>query len=70
MSELTVEEELCDEKLKLCVPKVTSEALDGKLQLRTRLTTIELNAGVPADDFNPRAPDGWTTETHEVVESE
>ena len=70
LSELTVEEELCDEKLKLCVPKVTSETLDGKVQLRTRLTTIELNVDVPAADFNPRAPDGWSTETHEVVETE
>ncbi len=69
-SELTVEEELCDAALKLCVPRVTSQTLDGKLQLTTRLSTIELNAGVPADDFSPKPPEGWTTEVHEVVETD
>ena len=70
VSELTVDEEQCDEKLKLCVPKVTSQRLDGKLQLSTRLTRIELNVDVPADDFTPRPPQGWTEETHPVVESD
>ena len=70
VSELKMEEELCDKKLKLCVPKVTSEFLDGKLLLTTRLTTIELNVEVPADDFSPRPPEGWAAETHQVVESE
>jgi outer membrane lipoprotein-sorting protein len=70
LSELKVDEELCDEKLRLCVPKVSSEYLDGKLQLTTRLTTIELNAEVPADDFAPAAPEGWARESHQVVESD
>jgi hypothetical protein len=70
VSELTVEEEACDEKLKLCVPRVTVQTIDGHQELRTRLTTIELNADVPADDFAPpKLPEGWTEETHDVVES-
>ena len=70
MNELEVVEELCDERLRLCVPKASRESLDGKAQVSIRLTTVELDVDVPADDFSPRPPEGWATQTRQVVESE
>jgi outer membrane lipoprotein-sorting protein len=70
VSELKVDEEHCDAALKLCVPKVVTQLSGGKVELVTKLTQVELNVEVPGDDFSPRAPEGWTTETHQVVETE
>ncbi len=68
-SELKVEEEQCDGELGLCVPKVVSQTSGGQLVGRTRLYDIDLAAATSADDFTLRAPEGWTTEPHEVVET-
>ena len=65
---LKIEEELCDAALKLCVPRLAVEYVDGQKRVATRLTAIELNVELPADGFAPVAPDGWTRETRSVVE--
>jgi len=69
MSELHVDEEQCDEKLALCVPKKVTQRANGKLVGSTTLSDITLLADLPASDFSLKADDGWTTETHEVVET-
>ena len=69
-SELKVEAEQCDEKLKLCVPTLAAEYFDGKRLLTIRLTTVELNVDIGAEEFTPQVPAGWTTEVKRVVEEQ
>lgn len=60
---LLVEEEHCDEALKLCVPKRLSQ-WEGEKQLgTTELTKIALNPAIPADDFTLTVPQGFSEET-------
>jgi outer membrane lipoprotein-sorting protein len=68
-SVLQVEEEQCDAKLGLCVPKRVSQRSGTMLIGTTTLTNIELNGELPADGFTLHAGDGWTTETREVSET-
>lgn len=69
VNELTVEEELCDAALALCVPKLVVQR-EGAAELgRTTFTRIELAPEVPNDAFSLIAPDGYSTEKHELVES-
>ncbi len=65
---LTVEDEQCDVRLKLCVPKVVVDSTDAIERARVRLTQIELNLEVPADDFAPALPTGWKGEARQLVE--
>lgn len=67
---LTVDEEQCDEKLKLCVPKRVSQKYDGQPGATTTLSTVELNAAVPAESFSLAAPEGYSMSKRELVESE
>lgn len=69
-SELKVDEDQCDEKLKLCVPKRAGEYFNGKRLLDIRLTTVELNVDLPVEMFAPAVPEGWATETRQVVEEQ
>jgi len=68
-SELTVDEEVCDQALKLCVPKVVTEREGGAVVATTTITTVELNPELPAEGFTLTAPPGFATETHELVEA-
>jgi|CXWL01.1.fsa_nt_gi outer membrane lipoprotein-sorting protein len=67
--ELRVDEEKCDEKLKLCVPQAISEWQDAAAVGSTRFTRIELNSPLPDDDFALTAPAGFTTTARELVDS-
>jgi outer membrane lipoprotein-sorting protein len=67
-SALKIEDEHCDDTLKLCVPKRAEEYVDGKRVLTIQLTAVELNVEVPADDFAPQVPPGWTAQTRQVVD--
>lgn len=67
--ELRVDEEKCDEKLKLCVPQALSQWNDGMSAGSTRFTHIELNAPVPNDDFVLTAPEGFTSTARELVDA-
>ncbi len=55
-AELTVEEEQCDEKLHLCVPKRLLQTNDGQKGALTELSLIELQAALPVDAFTLQAP--------------
>ncbi len=68
-SELVVEAEHCDVKLSLCVPKVVVQRENGAELGRTTFTRIELSPEVPNDAFSLTAPEGYTFEKHELVES-
>lgn len=69
VNELSVEAEHCDSALLLCVPKVVVQREGGQELGRTTFTRIELTPELPADTFTLTAPEGFTTEKHELVES-
>jgi hypothetical protein len=55
--------------LAVCVPKLVVQR-EGNVELgRTTFTRIDLAAEIPNDAFTLTAPDGFATETHELVES-
>lgn len=68
-SELVVEAEQCDAKRSLCVPKVVVQRENGAELGRTTFTRIELSPEVPNDAFSLTAPEGYTFEKHDLVES-
>ncbi|MFL5320081.1 MAG: LolA family protein [Myxococcaceae bacterium] len=59
-SEVRVDDEQCDEKLKLCVPKKLSQWANGAQIGTSELTQIELNNSLPNDQFTPAVPEGYT----------
>lgn len=69
VNELLVEDELCDEKLKLCVPTKLVQKSDGKVVGTTAITKVELNPELPNDSFTLSAPPGFSSEKHELVEA-
>lgn len=68
-SEVVVEAEHCDAARALCVPKVVVQKENGVELGRTTFTRIELAPEVPNDTFSLTAPEGYTFEKHELVES-
>lgn len=62
-TQVRVEEEHCDEKLALCVPKKLSQWQGEKQFAVTELSDIQLNPGIPADDFTLHLPPGFTEQT-------
>jgi len=66
---LSVDEEHCDEKLGLCVPKLVTQRLNGVVEATTALTSISLNPQIPNDFFTLTAPEGFHAEKHELVET-
>lgn len=68
-SVLQVDEEQCDATLGLCVPKKVSQRTGDTLIGSTTLSEITLNPELPEGEFTLHAGEGWTTETHEVVET-
>jgi outer membrane lipoprotein-sorting protein len=58
-SEVKVDRERCDEKLRLCVPTQLTETRDGELLGTTTVTTAELNPELPADTFTLALPEGY-----------
>ncbi|MBL8923155.1 MAG: hypothetical protein JNJ54_30170 [Myxococcaceae bacterium] len=68
-NEVVVDEEQCEQRLSLCVPKVVVQRENGAELGRTTFTRIDLSAEVPNDAFTLAAPEGFTVEKHELVES-
>ena len=69
-AEVRMEEEHCDEALKLCVPqKLTRWVKDEKVG-ETTLSQVELNPALPNDTFTLAAPAGYEVQTKTLVNTE
>ena len=70
ISEVRVDEEHCDEKLKLCFPKKFTH-WEGKDPVATTLLTkVEVNPQIPAGEFTLQAPEGFEVKNQQFVEQE
>ncbi|HEX8700325.1 MAG TPA: hypothetical protein VF815_15870 [Myxococcaceae bacterium] len=67
--EVRVEEEHCDEALKLCVPKRLSRWVKDEKVGETTLSRVELNATLPNDTFTLAAPGGYDVQTKTLVDA-
>jgi hypothetical protein len=70
VSEVRVEEEHCDEALKLCVPQKLTRWVKGQKVGETTLSKVELNPALPNDTFTLVAPEGYEVQTKTLVNSE
>jgi outer membrane lipoprotein-sorting protein len=68
--EVRVEEEHCDEALKLCVPQKLSRWVKGEKVGETTLSKVELNPALPNDSFTLAAPEGYEVQTKTLVNAE
>lgn len=68
--ETRVEEEHCDEALKLCVPQKLTRWVKGEKAGETTLSKVELNPALPNDTFTLVAPEGYDVQTKTLVNSE
>ncbi|MBX5482674.1 MAG: hypothetical protein IRZ16_12670 [Myxococcaceae bacterium] len=57
---LHVDEELCDERLKLCVPKKLTQKYGTQPGAVTTLSRIDFNVSLPNDAFTLPLPEGYT----------
>jgi hypothetical protein len=60
---LRVEEEQCDQRLRLCVPRKIAQAYDGAPGAVTTLSRIELGAAIAIPEFTLAAPEGFAVRT-------
>jgi outer membrane lipoprotein-sorting protein len=67
--EVRVEEEHCDEALKLCVPQKLSRWVKGEKAGETTLSQVELNPALPNDTFTLAAPEGYSVQTKTLVDT-
>ncbi len=67
--EVRVEEEHCDEALKLCVPKRLTRWVKDEKVGETTLSRVELNAPLPNDTFTLAAPEGYDVQTKTLVDA-
>jgi hypothetical protein len=67
LAEVRVEEEHCDEALKLCVPRRLTRWVADKQTGESSLSRVELNPALPNDFFTLAAPEGYTAETKTLV---
>lgn len=67
--EVRVEEEHCDEALKLCVPQKLSRWEKGQKVGETTLSKVELNPAIPNDTFALAAPEGYDVQTKTLVDA-
>ncbi|MDY7227733.1 hypothetical protein [Hyalangium rubrum] len=67
--EVRVEEEHCDEALKLCVPKRLTRWVKGEKVGETTLSGVELNPALPNDTFTLGAPEGYEVLTKTLVDA-
>lgn len=65
--EIRVEEEHCEERLKLCFPKKLAQWQGSERVATTELSTIELNPPLPAESFTLSAPAGYESRSQELV---
>jgi outer membrane lipoprotein-sorting protein len=68
--EVRVEEEHCDEALKLCVPKRLTRWVKEQKVLETTLSQVELNPTLPNDTFTLTAPEGYDVQTKTLVNAD
>ncbi|MBZ4421608.1 hypothetical protein [Myxococcus sp. RHSTA-1-4] len=68
-AEERMEDEHCDEKLGLCVPKRLTRWLGGRQVGETVLGGVELNVSLPNDAFTLGAPEGYEVQSRTLVES-
>jgi hypothetical protein len=68
--EVRLEEEHCDEALKLCVPQKLTRWVKGEKVGETMLSQVELNPALPNDTFTLVAPEGYEVQTKTLVNSE
>lgn len=68
VSEVRVEEEHCEEALKLCVPKRLTRWVKDEKVGETTLSLVELNAPLPNDAFTLAAPEGYEVQTKTLVD--
>jgi outer membrane lipoprotein-sorting protein len=68
--EVRVEEEHCDEALKLCVPQKLSRWVKGEKVGETTLSKVELNSALPQETFTLTAPEGYEVQTKTLVNAE
>jgi outer membrane lipoprotein-sorting protein len=63
---LAVDEEQCDERLKLCMPKKLTQHFGQALGAVTTLSRVELGAAIPAEAFTLELPEGFTGATKQL----
>ncbi len=68
--EVRVEEEHCEESLKLCVPKRLTRWVNGAQVSQTTLSQVELNPALPNDTFTLTPPEGYEVQTKTLVDAE
>jgi outer membrane lipoprotein-sorting protein len=68
-SEVRMEEEHCDEAIKLCVPKRLTRWVKGEKVGETTLSKVELNATLPNDAFTLAAPEGYDVQKKTLVDA-
>jgi hypothetical protein len=67
--EVRVEEEHCDEALKLCAPQKLSRWVKGEKVGETTLSKVELNPALPQETFTLAAPEGYEVQTKTLVDA-
>lgn len=67
-AEVRVEEEHCDEALKLCVPQRLTRWAGGEQVGRIELSQVELNPTLPNDAFALTAPEGYDVQRRTLAE--
>jgi hypothetical protein len=60
---LTVDEEHCDQRLDLCVPRKLTQVYDDAPGAVTTLSRIELGVSVALHDFTLAVPEGYAART-------
>ena len=66
--EVRVDEEHCEEALKMCFPKKLTQ-WDGKNPIATTvLSKVEINPQIPAGEFTLSAPEGFDAKDQQLVE--
>jgi hypothetical protein len=60
---IAVDEEQCDERLKLCLPKKLTQHFGPALGAVTTLSRVELGAAIPAETFTLKLPEGFAGST-------
>jgi outer membrane lipoprotein-sorting protein len=68
--EVRVEEEHCDEALKLCVPKRVTRWEQGEKVFDTTFSQVELTSSLPNDAFTLTAPEGYDVQTRTLVNAD
>jgi outer membrane lipoprotein-sorting protein len=69
VEEVRVEEETCDETLKMCFPKKYTHWEGANPVATTELSRVEVNPQIPAGEFTLHAPEGFEAKDQQLVET-